>query len=406
MTDALEETTLADDGEALLYITGFSHGSDEAVVMDIKDTVGLVDGAKHGLDNHRGRRVGDEARLLMKLTSEEVDTEVAVLAGLRGDRDTDDLARTSLENEEITDTNEVNGDGDAVLARDAATRLNDTNLLADTSRVVDNHFFPLVRERMKETVGSTLNAAAERVVVTFVVVVAHLGLGCFFTDSLLGNGDLSGTGVRVRSLRSYVVSVSTVSCSLRLVAAVVSHVNLVSRLNAAAEVAFSNVKLGLVGPVLNGSSGGGRSRMLLVTTNRFAETFTGEFYLRVVWLSAVVNSVTLLVNASFLEARVRTAVVGTDAYVNFFLSVDTGVGKRSTSSIFPSDARSAIDFNLSFYSRLSSLRDSVTPVRRREDTEGDGYTGFKVQIDCPLSVLSRMPFELLKTTRKARQEKT
>lgn len=300
----------------------------------------------------------------------------------------------------------MNGNGDAVLARDAATRLNDTDLLADTSRFVDNHFFPLIRERMKEAVSSALNAAAEGVVVTFVVVVAHLGLGlgCFFTDSLLGNGDLSGTRVRVRLFRSYVVGVSTVSCSLRLVAAVVSNVNLVSRLDAAAEVAFSNVKLGLVGAVLNGSSGG--SRMLFVTTNRFAETFTREFYLRVVLLCAVVNSVTLLVNASFLEARVRTAVVGTDAYVNFFLSVDTGVGKRSTSSIFPSDARSVIDFNLSFYSRLSSLRDSVTPVRRREDTEGDGYTGFKVQIDCPLRVLSRMPFELLKTTRKARQEKT
>lgn len=85
MTDALEETTLADNGEALPDITGFSHGSDEAVIVDIKDTVGLVDGAKHGLNNHGGRRVGDKARLLMKLTSEEVDTEVSVLAGLRGD---------------------------------------------------------------------------------------------------------------------------------------------------------------------------------------------------------------------------------------------------------------------------------------------------------------------------------
>lgn len=130
--------------------------------------------------------------------------------------------------------------------------------------------------------------------------------------------------------------------------------------------------------------------------------FAGKFYLRVVGvgLSVVVEAVTLFVDASLFVARVRTAVVGTDAYVNFFLSVDTGVGKRSTSSIFPSDARSGIDLNLSFYSSLSSLRDSVTPVRRREDTEGDGYARLKVQIDCPLGVLSRMPFELLETTRK------
>ena len=117
-------------------------------------------------------------------------------------------------------------------------------------------------------------------------------------------------------------------------------------------------------------------------------------------LFVVVEAVTLFVDASLLVASMRTAVVGADANVNFFLSVDTGVGKRSTSSIFPSDARSGFDVNLSFYSSLSSLRDSVTPVRRREDTEGDGYARPKVQIDCPLGVLSRMPFELLKTTRK------
>jgi hypothetical protein len=124
-------------------------------------------------------------------------------------------------------------------------------------------------------------------------------------------------------------------------------------------------------------------------------------------LVLVVETVTLFKDTGLFE--VRPALVGTNANVDFFLSVDTGVGKRkrSSCSIFPSDARSAVDFDLSFYSRLSSLRDSsVTPVRRREDTEGDGYTRLKVQIDCPSGVLSRMPFELLKTTRKARQEKT
>lgn len=400
LTDALEKTALGDDGEALLDITGLGHGGDETIVMDIEDTVSLVDRSKHGLDNNRGGRVGDEAGLFMKLTSEEINTEVAVLASLGRDGDTDHLARTSLEDEEITHTDEVNGNGNTVLARDAAARLDDTDLLASTRSTALNNLLTLtVVERMKEAVGSTLDAAAEGVVVTFVVVVTHFGLGGFFTDSLLGYRNLSSGVESVAAFRSDVVGVGTVSSSLGLVATVVSNVDLVGGLNTTAEVAFSNVKLGLVGPVLSDGSGG-RGRILFVTTNRFAEAFAGKFYLRVVLLFAVVEAVTLFVDASLLVASMRTAVVGADANVNFFLSVDTGVGKRSTSSIFPSDARSGFDVNLSFYSSLSSLRDSVTPVRRREDTEGDGYARLKVQIDCPLGVLSRMPFELLKTTRK------
>lgn len=270
LTDALEETALADDREALLNITGLGHGGDETIVMDIEDTVGLVDGSKHGLDNNRGRGVGDEAGLFMKLTGEEVNTEVAVLASLGRDGDTDHLARTSLEDEEITDTDEVNGDGDTLLAGDTATRLDDTDLLTGTRSALDNNLLTLMVERMEEAVGSTLNAAAEGVVVTFVVVVTHFGLGGFFTDSLLCYRNLGRSVVRVAAFRGDVVGVSTVSCSLGLVATVVSNVDLVRGLNTAAEVAFGNVKLGLVGPVLSDSSGG-RGRVLFVTTNRFAE---------------------------------------------------------------------------------------------------------------------------------------
>lgn len=69
-------------------------------------------------------------------------------------------------------------------------------------------------------------------------------------------------------------------------------------------------------------------------------------------------------------------------------------GERFLLSIFPSGARRLSKLDLSLYSGLSSLRDSVTPVRRREDTEGDGDAGVKVQIDWLVSVLSRMPFEM------------
>jgi hypothetical protein len=89
--------------------------------------------------------------------------------------------------------------------------------------------------------------------------------------------------------------------------------------------------------------------------------------------------------------------------IKLFLSVDTGIWKMSRgSSIFPFDVRRTIEIDFSLYSfgGKSSLRNSVTPVRRREDTERDGDTGVKVQIGCPLAVFSRMPFELLNNNSK------
>jgi hypothetical protein len=55
-------------------------------------------------------------------------------------------------------------------------------------------------------------------------------------------------------------------------------------------------------------------------------------------------------------------------------------------SIFPSDARSArrSDYTLYRCGLSGSLSGSVTPVRRREDTDGDGDAGVKVQIDWSL----------------------
>lgn len=68
-----------------------------------------------------------------------------------------------------------------------------------------------------------------------------------------------------------------------------------------------------------------------------------------------------------------------NAEFDLFLHLRSGKGSR-TSSIFPFDARSTFEIDFSLYSSLSSFRGSVTPVRRREDTEGDGDTGVKVQI--------------------------
>ena len=108
------ETALVEDGETLLDIARLGHGNDAAVFTDVEDTVLLEDRAEHVLDNDRGSGVGDEAGLLVQLLGEEVNTEVAVLASLRGGGDADDLARAALEDQEIADADVVAGDGDGV----------------------------------------------------------------------------------------------------------------------------------------------------------------------------------------------------------------------------------------------------------------------------------------------------
>ena len=106
------ETTLVEDGEALLDITRLGHGDDATILTDIENTVLLEDRTKHVLDNDRWGRGGDEAGLLMELLSEEVNTEVAVLASLGGGGDADDLARAALEDQEIANADVVARDGD------------------------------------------------------------------------------------------------------------------------------------------------------------------------------------------------------------------------------------------------------------------------------------------------------
>jgi hypothetical protein len=82
--------------------------------LNIEDPVLLEDRAKHSLNNDTWAWIRDEGRLLMQLLGEEIDTQVSVLAGGRGGGDTDDLARATLEDQEITDANMVAGNGDSV----------------------------------------------------------------------------------------------------------------------------------------------------------------------------------------------------------------------------------------------------------------------------------------------------
>jgi len=114
LCQAGEETTLVKDRKALLDITSLGHGNDGAILTDVKNTVLLEDRAEHVLDNDGWCRVGDEARLLMELLGEEVNTEVAMLTSLGRGSDADDLARATLKDQEIANADVVARDGDGV----------------------------------------------------------------------------------------------------------------------------------------------------------------------------------------------------------------------------------------------------------------------------------------------------
>lgn len=227
IADALEEVALGDDGETLLDIAGLGHGDETVVIAEVQDAVGLEDGAEHGLDNHGGRGIGDEAGLLLQLAGEEVDTEVTVLAGLGGDRDADHLARAALKDQDVADADEVAGDGDGLASGAAVAGLDDADVLTGSSDLAGVGLLMLgVGEGVQDTVGSALNAAAEGVVLAFVVVVTHFASGGGVTgsglrDVYLGRGGVTSTGLNFTK----VDVVFLVRVGLRLVGPVVRDVD-------------------------------------------------------------------------------------------------------------------------------------------------------------------------------------
>jgi hypothetical protein len=187
LTDLAEKLALGDDGQGLLDIASLGHGGDGTVLVEVQNAVGLVDGTEHGLNDNRGGGVGDETGLLLQLTGEKVDTQVAVLAGLGGDGDPDHLAGTTLENQDVADADEMARDRDGFRSDSAGAGLDDTDILTDSLTVTnwatfvsDDYFLTIVvmmvvvGEWMRDAVDSTLHTTAEGVVVTVVVVVTHL----------------------------------------------------------------------------------------------------------------------------------------------------------------------------------------------------------------------------------------
>lgn len=110
----VKETALVKDRKTLLDVASLGHGDNTAVLTDVENTVLLEDRTKHILDDDRWGRVGDEARLLMELLCEKVDTKVTVLASLGRGGNADDLARAALKDQEIANADVVAWDGDGV----------------------------------------------------------------------------------------------------------------------------------------------------------------------------------------------------------------------------------------------------------------------------------------------------
>lgn len=182
------ESILINDRKTLLDLARLSHRDNTTIITDIQDAVLLEDRAEHVLHDHRRLGVGHEAGLFMKLLGEEVDSEVAVLARLSRSGDANDLARTTLEDEQITDADVVARNRDGIgsnTALDEADALTDTFADAGWAAVflaVYDDFFTVgvvmtMAEWMHDTVGGAFDAATEGVVVTFVVVVTHVSLG-------------------------------------------------------------------------------------------------------------------------------------------------------------------------------------------------------------------------------------
>jgi hypothetical protein len=141
--------------------------------LEIKDTVLLEDRAKHGLDDNTWAWVRDERRLFMQLLSEEINTQVSMLASGRRGCNADDLARTTLKDQEITDADVVAGNGNGVGSEGGFGGTASGGLAITCDGNVN--FFPLavvmmvMRWETKDSIRSAVKTMAEGVIVTYKV---------------------------------------------------------------------------------------------------------------------------------------------------------------------------------------------------------------------------------------------
>lgn len=153
----------------------------------------------------------------MQLLGEKIHSEVTVLTSLRRSGDANDLARPALEDQKIANADVVAGDGNGVGRH---TTLDDADVFTDTitdtggsTLLIQNDLFTIAvmmvirLEGMEDAVGGFLDAVAEGVVVTFVVVVAHVGsVPWYFSGGLCFYSDLFSRSGSGSTIELYVVS--------------------------------------------------------------------------------------------------------------------------------------------------------------------------------------------------------
>ena len=174
---------------------------DTLILANVQDAVLSEDRTLHALDINTGLRVAHETALFLQSTAEEVDTEIAVLGCLRRCADLDHLAWTTLEDDNVSEADELTWYGDEVTRSTSTATFRNTdciNLLVSdgtrmmmvvmvtttTSIVLNDDFFTLYTiaavamvmmvEWVQDMVGSSLDTTTEGVVLTVVIEVAHV----------------------------------------------------------------------------------------------------------------------------------------------------------------------------------------------------------------------------------------
>lgn len=108
----IPEITLVNDLQSLLDLTSLGHGNELSVITDVNEPVLLEYWAQEGVEDNRWRWVRDNTWLFMELLGEEINTEVSVLTGLSRGGNTDDLAWTVLEDNQVTNADVMARDGE------------------------------------------------------------------------------------------------------------------------------------------------------------------------------------------------------------------------------------------------------------------------------------------------------
>lgn len=103
----------------------------------------------------------------MQLLGEEINTQVPVLASGRGGGNTDDLARSALEDQEIANADMVGRDGDGVGRGGRATRSSTGTRALDGDINLLPVMVVVVTRTSNYAFSSTVKTVAEGVVVTW-----------------------------------------------------------------------------------------------------------------------------------------------------------------------------------------------------------------------------------------------